>query len=123
MNADWGATLRAMIPELEAGVWDEQQLQNLIDDLDNRPDAILPRYVGLCQYVAFLCTKIDRAALGRRILYADLHWELTRTDAVPDVATTIANIQSVEELLGEKRSAEQIRQAALDGSYRSNKST
>ena len=117
MNADWRATLRAMIPVLEAGVWDEQQMVNRIDALDNRPDTILPHCVGLSSYVAFLCTKIDRADLARRILYATLTWELANNGAPDDIAVSIRNIEQVEELLGHSRSPELIRRTALDRSY------
>jgi hypothetical protein len=59
-----------MISQLELGMWDNQQNQNLFDALENRPGEIVPQYMGLCDYVAFLCTKIDRSAFSRRILYA-----------------------------------------------------
>ena len=117
MSADWRATLRAMIPVLEAGVWDEQQMVNLIDALDNRPDTILPHCIGLSSYVAFLCTKIDRADLASRILYATLTWELANNRATDDIALSIKNIEQVEELLGHPRSPDLIRRTALDRSY------
>jgi hypothetical protein len=118
MSADWGPTLRAMIPVLESGFCDDRQMQRLVDDLDSRPETILPHSVGLCQYVAFLCAKIGRATLARRILYANLHWELTASPVPADVATTISNIRSVDEILGDAFSDEQIRRRALDRSYR-----
>lgn len=117
MSADWRATLRAMIPVLEAGFCDEQQMINLIDALENRPDTILPHAIGLSSYVAFLCTKIDGAHLARRILYATLTWELANGRAPDDITLSIKDIGQVEKLLGHSRTPEQIRRTALERSY------
>lgn len=106
-----------MITQLEMEMWDNQQMQNLFDVLENQPDEILPQYIGLSSYVAFLCTKIDRSTFARRILYATLHWELSADREAAKVETTINNIEHVEKLLGQEHSREQIRQLALDRSY------
>lgn len=107
-----------MIASLEAGIWDEQQLQNLIDELDYRPETILPHYIGLSTYVGFLCTKIRRPELARRILYATLTWELGSDRDTAEIELSISDIAQVERLLGRERSPEQIRAEALDRSYR-----
>ncbi len=107
-----------MIPLLEAGFWDESRLRKLIEELDNRPDAILPRARELTSYVAFLCTKMDRAEPARRILYATLAWELAHRAAPADIAVSIDNVAQVEKLLGRERSLQDIRRAALDRSYK-----
>lgn len=117
MNMDWRSRLRSMISQLEMGMWDNQQIQNLFDVLESQPDAILPQYVGLSSYVAFLCMKIDRSAFSRRILYATLHWQISTDQEPAKVETTIENIQHVEKIMGQEHSPEQIRQQALDRSY------
>jgi hypothetical protein len=103
MSEDWKSALNAMIMALEAGMWDELQLRRLIDELDERPDTILPHSIGLSNYVVFLCTKVHRPELARRILYATLNWDMTHGAKAEDIELSIRNITHVEKLLGRQR--------------------
>ena len=98
-------------------MWDELQLRRLIDELDERPDTILPHSIGLSNYVVFLCTKVHRPELARRILYATLNWDMMHGAKAEDIELSIRNITHVEKLLA-GNDPEHIQQEVLNRSSR-----
>jgi len=53
MTANDLGTLNRM---LEMGMWDNQQVQALLDTLDSEPSALLPHAMNLVAWAAFLLT-------------------------------------------------------------------
>jgi len=88
MTANDLGTLNRM---LEMGMWDNQQVQALLDTLDSEPSVLLPHAMNLVAWAAFLLTKVGRDPFALRILLACLAWSMRRdwrTRKVPHLSRT-----------------------------------
>jgi len=114
MTANDLGTLNRM---LEMGMWDNQQVQALLDTLDSEPSALLPHAMNLVAWAAFLLTKVGRDPFALRILLTCLAWSIENGLENEEGPALIKNIQHVLKRSGADLDAGEIRRRAIERDY------
>lgn len=94
---------------------DNSVLAQLLQELQSKPEGLLPATIPELANTAFLLWKCDRGEFSKRLLFTCLAWYLKNSGK--EISTITQNLQYIFTKEGRSRSIEDIHEAAIVGRF------